>query len=68
MQTDQFVAEFCRGLFILKYKMTNSFQMFLGQFIDGKKQVKSFLRGRNGETYPLASNWSKGKYSPSEWG
>ena len=35
MQTDQFVAEFCRGLFFLKSKMTNSLQIVLGQFIDG---------------------------------
>lgn len=35
VQTDQFVAEFCRGLFFLKSKMTNSLQIVLGQFIDG---------------------------------
>lgn len=37
-QTDQFVAEFYRGLFILRKKMTNSLQIFLGQFINREKQ------------------------------
>lgn len=51
--------------------MTNSLPVFLGQFVDGEKQRENeFLerRRRNGETYPLASNWSRAKIILSEWG
>lgn len=44
VQTDQFVTEFCRGLFILKCKMTSSLQIFLGQYIDREKGTTFFRR------------------------
>lgn len=65
------MAEFCIELLILKYKMTNSLSIFLGQFVDGEKQRENMFlerQRRNGETYPLASNWSRAKIILSEWG
>lgn len=61
MQTDQFVAEFCRRLFFLKSKMTNSLQIVLGQFIDGGGEGGKAVLGLEGEQHLLADNWCRTK-------